>query len=108
MPNHIHGIIKIKNKVETRHGVSLQLNNDFLRPAKGSLAAIVGQFKSSVKRWATKNDYKNFAWQRLYYDHIIRNETSLNKIREYIANNVIKWEIDEYHPDKIKILKNNF
>jgi len=34
-------------------------------------------------------------WQRNYYEHIIRNETELNKIREYIANNPLSWETDE-------------
>ena len=33
-------------------------------------------------------------WQRSFHDHIIRNERSLNAIREYIANNPINWEQD--------------
>lgn len=28
-------------------------------------------------------------WQRNFYDHIIRNDKSLNKIREYVTNNPI-------------------
>jgi REP element-mobilizing transposase RayT len=38
-------------------------------------------------------------WQRNYYDHIIRNETSLNKIREYIRNNPAIWDNDIENPD---------
>jgi putative transposase len=34
-------------------------------------------------------------WQRNYYEHIIRSEIELNKIREYIINNPLKWETDE-------------
>lgn len=34
-------------------------------------------------------------WQRNYYEHIIRNEPELNKIREYIINNPLNWEQDE-------------
>jgi putative transposase len=34
-------------------------------------------------------------WQRNYYEHIIRNETEMNKIREYIINNPLNWETDE-------------
>ena len=33
-------------------------------------------------------------WQRNYYDHIIRNESELERIREYIVNNPLKWESD--------------
>ncbi len=37
-------------------------------------------------------------WQRGYYDHIIRDETELNAIREYIANNPLQWSLGhEYH-----------
>lgn len=35
-----------------------------------------------------------FAWQRLYYDHIIRDSGEMNQIAEYIENNVAKWESD--------------
>ncbi|MCK4401692.1 transposase, partial [bacterium] len=34
-------------------------------------------------------------WQRSFYDHIIRNDKSLDKIREYISNNPLKWDDDE-------------
>jgi len=34
-------------------------------------------------------------WQRNYYEHIIRNETEMTKIREYIINNPLGWESDE-------------
>ena len=38
-------------------------------------------------------------WQRNYYEHIIRNEGTLNAIREYIANNPLRWELDRYNPN---------
>ena len=38
-------------------------------------------------------------WQRNYYEHIIRNEESLNRIREYIANNPLQWELDRENPN---------
>ena len=37
-------------------------------------------------------------WQRNYYEHIIRNERELDKLREYIVNNPKQWEIDQLHP----------
>lgn len=37
-------------------------------------------------------------WQRNYYEHIIRNKASLNRIREYITNNPMLWETDRENP----------
>ncbi len=39
----------------------------------------------------------DFAWQPRYYDHIIRNYESLQKISEYIMNNPKNWNIDDFH-----------
>jgi REP element-mobilizing transposase RayT len=39
-----------------------------------------------------------FRWQKSFYDHIIRNEISLNKIREYIIVNPAMWDTDEENP----------
>ena len=36
-------------------------------------------------------------WQRNYYEHIIRNEKEYLHILEYIENNPINWEKDEYN-----------
>ena len=36
-------------------------------------------------------------WQRSFYDHVIRNEEGLNRIREYIRNNPLKWAFDRYN-----------
>jgi len=33
-------------------------------------------------------------WQRFFYDHVVRNERSLNAIKKYIANNSENWEND--------------
>ena len=40
-------------------------------------------------------------WQRNYYDHVIRDEASLLRIREYIATNPLQWQLDRENPDRI-------
>ncbi len=40
-------------------------------------------------------------WQRNYWEHIIRNEASLNRIREYIENNLARWAEDQLHPEAL-------
>jgi putative transposase len=37
-------------------------------------------------------------WQRNYFEHIIRNDASLNRIREYILNNPLQWALDRENP----------
>ena len=37
-------------------------------------------------------------WQRNYYEHIIRSEAELDRIRAYIANNPLKWALDMENP----------
>jgi putative transposase len=53
-----------------------------------------------------QNDLQPFngkLWQRNYYEHIIRNNNELEKIREYIANNPYKWNEDNDNPENIEI-----
>jgi len=40
-------------------------------------------------------------WQRNYYEHIIRDENSLNLIRRYIVGNPAQWAEDENNPDRL-------
>jgi REP element-mobilizing transposase RayT len=76
------------------HG-SLALANGAQRH---SLGAIIGQFKSSVTRHINRlpNPPDHPIWHRNYYDHIIRNEADLNRIREYIINNPARWHADRF------------
>lgn len=109
MPNHLHGIIIVvpekatnNDLVETLHATSLPRSCDVkmssISPRRGSLSVIVRSYKSSVSRWAHRNGHPDFSWQPRFYDHIIRNEASLGRIRRYIHDNLAKWQEDEYHP----------
>jgi REP element-mobilizing transposase RayT len=94
MPNHVHGIIVIKSKcdVETQNFASLR-NNKF-GPQSRNLGSVIRGFKIGVKKWATMNNI-NFQWQSGFYEHIIRDEKSLQTIRRYIIENPLKWEFDK-------------
>jgi len=94
MPNHVHGIIIINDVVGTRDRVSLR---SFGNIGKDSLSLIINQYKGSVTRFAHKNDFEDFRWQPGFYEHIIRNDNDLHRIRTYIRNNPLKWELDEYY-----------
>ena len=64
----------------------------------GSIGAIVRGFKIGVTKWRRENGYEGGLWQRNYYEHIIRNDKSLDQIRQYIRDNPSNWGIDENNP----------
>lgn len=97
MPNHIHGIIEIHNK-HVGNAYMRSLRNEmphWQRRTKMYLPKIIHEFKAAVKRASWQEFYiQNFAWQKSYYDHIIRDEKGLNTIREYIRSNPVNWKND--------------
>ena len=122
MPNHLHGIIIIKNQpapslVETPHrGVSQQATfhqqpaetfhrnvSTATRAAKSrlkpkSLGSIIGQIKTACTKGIWEAGFDDFEWQDRFYDHIIRDDESVHYIREYILNNPLKWDLDKNNP----------
>jgi putative transposase len=125
MPNHLHGILVITD--DPRRGeASLAIDSGAepvpaggigfvgqgaagdasplpARPccaAAGSLGAIIGNFKSVTARRINRLRHTPGApvWQRNYYEHIVRDERTLNAIRQYIADNPARWAWDTYNP----------
>jgi putative transposase len=100
MPNHIHGIIFIDESDVGATGGSPVRSG----PSRSSLALFVSGFKSATTKRI--NDLRESpgvpVWQRNYYEHVIRNERSLHRIREYIANNPTRWDFDRENPAAIK------
>ncbi|AJC49017.1 transposase [Allofrancisella guangzhouensis] len=108
MPNHIHGILIINNNVETEQYSVLSKGNSLSMTAQYAVTTNrigLSQILKSYKEMCTKNIRNNlgdnkFQWQRSFYDHVIRDEKSLLKIREYIQNNPTKWHLDKYNCEK--------
>jgi putative transposase len=79
MPNHMHGIIVLADRSEGRHAIP----------------EIVRGFKTfSARRVNERAGKSGVLWQRGYYEHVIRNEKALDRIRAYIANNPARWADD--------------
>lgn len=64
-----------------------------ISPKSGSLSAIIRSFKSAVTK-SSRLINPDFAWQSRFYDHIIRDEKSLNNISRYIMQNPLNWQTD--------------
>jgi len=98
MPNHFHGILWIKGATTIGRDVARNVStSEFMSnisPKRGSLSTIIRSFKSAVTKHIRKNHNPNFAWQSQFYDHVIRNETALENIRNYIKENPKNWERD--------------
>ena len=63
------------------------------------LPRIVGYFKMNTAKQINK--IRGLAgtrvWQRNYYEHIIRDDEELNRIRLYIKYNPLNWKEDDYY-----------
>jgi putative transposase len=126
MPNHLHGILIINDNdnyfdVGARRCLApCNANAENRAPHRpvpfrvvapttlksNSLGSIIGQFKSIVTKQINRirNHPGMPAWQRNYYEHVIRNEKDLNQIRQYIKDNPLQWELDEENPQNINDL----
>jgi REP element-mobilizing transposase RayT len=96
MPNHIHGIIVIDSDgLESHRGRARgPAPTNSYHPL--SLPDLLQRFKS----WTTRQ-YLDISppsagrlWQRTFYDHVVRNDTDLRRIREYIRHNPANGETD--------------
>jgi hypothetical protein len=56
-----------------------------------TLGEIVRTYKAASTRMIRQAANPDFAWQRNYYEHIIRNDVSLNRVRQYILKNPSRW-----------------
>ena len=111
MPNHVHGLLRIKKPykeqvviveppnlgVSTSHqtntpGTTSGGRNPKWKP--GTLVVIINQYKQICTINARKID-KDFGWQERFFDHIISNRGSYSKIKNYIRNNPLTWENDK-------------
>ena len=85
MPNHVHFIVIIED------GQHQEVEGRLRAAAPTTLPKMINSLKS-----LTSKKYGKTLWQRNYYEHVIRKDSELLDIREYIVNNPAKWELDKY------------
>ncbi|MFL5624992.1 MAG: transposase [Ktedonobacteraceae bacterium] len=126
MPNHFHGIIVRKSqpvstsevsnssKVVDQRVMHSPLPHPVGRDKSGpydasrhrseetglALGEIIRTFKAVSTHSIRTSGNPNFAWQSNYYEHIIRNDNSLDHIRQYIIDNPARWSEDSLHTTK--------
>ena len=82
MPNHIHLLLSIEGNINGRPMVA------------PTLSRVIQQMKGYVSKQVGFS-----IWQKLFIDHIIRNERDYIEHYTYIENNPIKWELDELYEE---------
>jgi putative transposase len=110
MPNHIHGILVLVGAGPRACPDTINVKTEQPRVAPTiSLPDVMHRFKTfTTTRYrigVNQSQWSPFPgklWQRNYYEHIIRAEEDLNKIRGYIVNNPAGWDKDEDNPNQIK------
>jgi REP-associated tyrosine transposase len=107
MPNHIHGIIVLDDgrrgtlqRAPTEGGPTT--GERFGKPTSDSIPTIIRLFKAATtKRVNSMRDTPGMpVWQRNYYEHIVRTDESLDRIRQYIFDNPANWANDRENPEK--------
>jgi len=119
MPNHLHGILVLPDagtSGATTRGTTTRVAPTVVgaslvgAPVTGArLGDVVGAFKSlatigyidgvKANGWP---EFRGRLWQRNYYEHIIRDETALNRVRRYVDDNPARWESDDENPRKTR------
>ncbi len=125
MPNHIHAIVCIDGdgmdirrdaacairtdvacRVSTTNTANKNPQMQAIAYRQGLLAVCIGGIKSAVTKYANTHSIP-FKWQTRFHDHIIRDVNEMNRIADYIENNVARWEMDCFHekgrPQKSKL-----
>jgi len=103
MPNHLHGILVISHD---RRGTACRAptpaSERFGKPTTGSLPTIVRSFKAAATRRINvlRGSGGRSVWQRGYYEHVIRNEAELDRLRRYVLDNPVQWDTDEDNPGR--------
>ncbi len=118
MPDHVHGILALTGNDADRSNVrknvsgprNIRTQPDVLSnvstngkvmsrisPPAQSLSVVVRSYKSAVTRWCKQNGPPEFAWQERFYDHVIRNQDALDKIRRYVDENPLRWDEERRH-----------
>ncbi|MBR1126529.1 hypothetical protein JQ628_33760 [Bradyrhizobium lablabi] len=121
MPNHLHGILFLPDTEDAGATMPDKGATTRVAPTSESVGAplvgapmahvrlgdIVGAFKSLTTvayiDGVNSNGWPEFRgrlWQRNYYEHIIRDEPALNRIRRYVEENPARWDLDEENPQK--------
>jgi len=115
LPNHLHGVIVLvgagpcacpESGGQPQGVAPTKTRSAYAGVARHlSLPDVLHRFKTLTTQRYTlgvkENGWVRFhrrLWQRNYFEHVIRDEKSLNRIRQYILDNPARWQFDRENP----------
>lgn len=112
MPNHVHGVLVVMGDNvgaihESPPNIGANIHGAVREPPlrlNPKIGKIIGRFKmNSAKQINILRGMTGVpVWQRNYYEHIVRDDDALNRIRQYIRNNPAQWDLDA---NNIKVIQ---
>ena len=94
------GIVTMKNRIQGGHtGPPLRTRTVLGDAIQWFKTMTTNEYMRCVKElgWIR---LEGRLWQQDYFDHIVRNADSLNRIRDYIRDNPIRWFLDRENPNR--------
>ena len=109
MPNHIHGIINVGAQLQDPRAVKPHEARATTRVAltegRAILGRVIGAYKSLTTVEYTRGiktygwpPFERRLWQRNYYEHVVRDDESFRRVRQYIVDNPAQWIFDRENP----------
>lgn len=112
MPNHLHavivseppqsndlhagmlGLVSLAPKVVRISKAISSFIACFKKTINSKIDNYIDEFGLHIPRYSSCNQF----FEQDYHDHIIQNEAEMKSIKEYIANNPLKWINDVFNP----------
>jgi putative transposase len=112
MPNHLHGILTLTGRGGSRtaptNSVAVgdpartnALTANALPVRRKTVGRLIGAFKTvSTKNINVQRGTPGVSvWQRNFWEHIVRDDAEMDRIRDYIRENPGHWAADPLNPN---------
>ncbi len=101
MPNHVHGIIEInRSRIKSSDQIKIKSLSELIGAYKTTVSKQIHLLECMDRSRLVPEKFRpvsEFAWQRSFYEHIVRDEKSLETISDYIFSNPLNWEQDKFY-----------
>ena len=95
MPNHLHAILILENSSRINPtATGINCSGSDINIGTNDVGVTLGEIIRTYKALVTKTTGQKPFWEWNYYEHVIRSEEELKKIRLYITANPYREKID--------------
>ncbi len=97
MPDHVHFVVLLLDPGDHERSFRDRRGGHPAAQKPPPLGTVVGAFKTVASRSinASQGTRGQSVWQRNYYEHVVRSEEELTRIREYIKNNPLQAHVHQ-------------